>query len=108
MTRAAIIALSLSLCLGLSGCGSLIKVHRLDVQQGNVLTQDMLARVHKGMTPTQVKDVLGDPVLKTFIKNDTLEYVYTWQPGYGKFSEKRSIIYFKRGRMSHIETLTTP
>lgn len=106
MTRSAIVALSLASCLTLSGCGSLIKVHRLDVQQGNVINSDKLQRLHKGMSEERVKDILGDPVLSTFVQSNTLEYVYTWQPGYGKFTEKRLTVYFRQGGLDTYQVET--
>jgi outer membrane protein assembly factor BamE len=99
--KTAIIASSLGLCLTLTGCGSLIKVHRLDVQQGNIISKDALAKIHKGMSEGSVRTALGDPVLTNIFNENNLEYVYTWQPGYGKFTEKRITVYFHNGKMTH-------
>ncbi len=90
--------------LMLSACGSLIKVHRLDVQQGNVLTVQQIKSVHRGMTQQQVIDRLGQPVLTNVFHPDQLVYVYTWQPGYGKLTQKQVIFYFNKGRLTHYET----
>jgi outer membrane protein assembly factor BamE len=96
-----ILASTFTACFSVSGCGSLIKVHRLDVQQGNVITQDMLGKLRKGMSKSDVLAVLGQPVLSSILKKDSLDYVYTWQPGYGKFTKKQVIVTFRKGRMTH-------
>lgn len=98
--KALIIASTLGACLTLAGCGSVIKVHRLDVQQGNIITTSMLKKLHNGMSESQVKAVLGTPVLTSVFNANTLEYVYTWQPGYGKFTEQRITVTFKNGHMT--------
>lgn len=101
-----IIPLSLALCMTaslLTGCGSIIKVHRLDVQQGNIITADMLARLTPGMSRQTVKDVLGDPVMTTVFKQSDLEYVYTFQPSYGKMTKSQVTVYFKNNKMTHVQ-----
>ncbi len=103
MMRALIVALISLCCLTLTGCGILFRVRHLDVQQGNVITPDMVAKLHKGMSRQQVITVLGDPVLQTLYENKTLEYVYTWQPGYGKMTEKRLVVLFYNGRLSNFK-----
>jgi outer membrane protein assembly factor BamE len=46
--------------LALSGCGL---VYKIDVQQGNYVTQDLVAKVKNGMTRAEVKQILGTPLL---------------------------------------------
>ena len=43
-----------------AGCGF---VHKIDVQQGNYVTQDAVAKVKDGMTKSEVRQVLGTPLL---------------------------------------------
>ena len=42
----------------LAGC-----VHRIDIQQGNYVTQDLVDRLKPGMTKAEVKQLLGTPLL---------------------------------------------
>ncbi len=108
MFRAMIVALTALVGFSLTGCGSLIRVHRLDVQQGNVITDGMLSRLHKGMSQQQVLNIFGQPVLNSLFIDNQLVYVYTWQPGYGKLSEKRLTITFQHGKVAHYEMVTKP
>ncbi len=107
MFRAMIVALTALVCFNLVGCGKMFRVHRLDVQQGNIITDDMMHHLHKGMSRQQVLKVLGQPVLTTLFENNTLEYVYTWQPGYSDRTEKRLTIDFRNNKVVKYNLVTT-
>ncbi len=71
-------ALLLIACLAASGCSfQLPKIHRVTVQQGNVITQEMVDRLKPGMTPEQVAFVMGGPVVRNAFDNSRWDYVYT-------------------------------
>ena len=53
------------------------QVYKLSVQQGNVITQEMVDRLKPGMTRNQVEFVMGKPVLVDPFKQDQWVYVYT-------------------------------
>ncbi len=53
------------------------RVYKLSVQQGNVITQEMVDRLTPGMTRNQVEFVMGKPVLADPFKQDRWVYVYT-------------------------------
>jgi outer membrane protein assembly factor BamE len=80
----------------LQGCGSgLFSVHRPDVQQGNALEDDRIAQLEAGMTPEQVRFLLGDPVLRDPFHGDRRwEYVYYLKPGDGAPERRRVTVYF--------------
>jgi outer membrane protein assembly factor BamE len=85
--------------LALTSC-SYFHIHRMDVEQGNVITQDMVNQVHNGMTIAQVKSIMGNPVLTNVFDQERLDYVYTYKPGYGAGTEKYVTFIFKNGRLS--------
>jgi outer membrane protein assembly factor BamE len=89
------------LLLALTGC-SYFHVHKMDIQQGNVITDDMVSRLHEGMTFEQVKAVMGTPVLTNVFDENRKDYVYTYKPGYGDFSERYVTVIFRNGRVSAI------
>ncbi len=83
---AARVGLAAALCLGLGGCSSLqssdnvlgfITPYRLEVVQGNVVTQEQAAKVQPGMTRTQVRDILGSPLLTDIFHADRWDYAFT-------------------------------
>ena len=53
------------------------RVYKLSVQQGNVITQEMVDRLKPGMTRNQVEFVMGKPVLGDPFNDDQWVYVYT-------------------------------
>lgn len=75
----------------------------MDIEQGNILTQEEVDRVHPGMTKAQVKAIMGSPVLDNIFTTNREEYVYTYKPAYGDLVEKRIGLIFQNGRLQHIE-----
>jgi len=67
MLFAAILALLLS--------GSL-SVDKVEVQQGNVVTQEMIDKLKPGMTPSQVRFVMGTPLIVDPFHQDRWDYYY--------------------------------
>lgn len=55
----------------------LVTPYRLEVVQGNVLTKEMVERVKPGMSRTQVKDLLGTPLLADVFHDARWDYVFT-------------------------------
>ena len=53
------------------------RVYKLSVQQGNVITQEMVDRLKPGMTRNQVEFVMGKPVLGDPFSDDQWVYIYT-------------------------------
>lgn len=53
------------------------RVYKLSVQQGNVITQEMVDRLEPGMTRNQVEYVMGRPVLEDPFDDDQWVYLYT-------------------------------
>ena len=53
------------------------RVYKLSVQQGNVITQEMVDRLEPGMTRNQVEYVMGRPVLQDPFDDDHWVYLYT-------------------------------
>jgi outer membrane protein assembly factor BamE len=88
---------ALIMMCALSGC-----VHKMDIEQGNIVTQEMVNRIHTGMTMQQVKDIMGDPVLLNTFADNRVDYVYTFSPGYGNMAEKYITLTFSRGRLRSI------
>lgn len=86
----------------LSGCG-LFRVHKLDIEQGNIITPEEVRKLHYGMSESQVKQVMGNPVLINLFSKNRLDYVYTFQPGYGRKLEKRLVLMFRYGVLREIQ-----
>lgn len=87
-------ALLLSL---LAGCaGTRFGPHRIDVRQGNALDQENVARLKTGLNRSQVRFLLGTPLLDDPFHNDRWDYVYVFYKA-GKLAEQRRISLFFEG-----------
>lgn len=93
----------------LAGCGSWsnpidrIKPHKIDIPQGNVLQQDMLDKLKPGMTPSQVRFILGTPLIVDPFHSNRWDYVYRLEKE-GKLVENRRItVIFENDRLKALQ-----
>ena len=78
-------------------------VHRITVQQGNVITQIMIDKLKPGMTKSQVRYVLGTTVIDDPLNQNRWDYIYTIQiPGTPEIQKKLQL-HFVDGRLSHFD-----
>ncbi|MFI8227103.1 outer membrane protein assembly factor BamE [Pseudomonas sp. NPDC085632] len=79
--------------LALAGC-SFPGVYKFDIQQGNVVTQDMIDQLRPGMTRPQVRFIMGNPLLVDTFHADRWDYLYSLQPGGGERQQERISVIF--------------
>lgn len=60
----------------ISAC-SVPEVYKLTVQQGNIVTQDMLDQLKAGMNQRQVAYIMGTPLIKSAYQENRWDYIYT-------------------------------
>ena len=90
------------LALLLASCSS-ITPYKIDVQQGNVITQDMVAKLKPGMTKPQVRFILGTPLLMDTFHANRWDYVYLFDKA-GKLQEKRKFtVIFENDLLKRVE-----
>ena len=85
------------LATAISGCSSVPRIvneYKIDVQQGNVLTQDMVSQLKPGLTKDQVRFILGTPVLMDIFHANRWDYVYRLQKGSNGVAEMRKFSTF--------------
>jgi outer membrane protein assembly factor BamE len=95
--RALPVFLALCLGLGLGGC-SYLRVYTIDINQGNVLTRDMVDKLKPGMTPAQVRYVLGTPLVTDTLDTSRWDYVYCYRPG--TYAQKANLPPVKNRRLT--------
>ena len=87
--------LSLLACsVFLTGCGStvpIVKPFKMDIQQGNVVTSKMLLQLKPGMTKSQVKFIMGTPLIVDSFHSNRWDYFYQMRQA-GKIKEQRRVI----------------
>ncbi len=89
--------------IALTACSSLQfpGVYRITVDQGNIVTQEMVDQLRPGMTRSQVQFILGSPMLEHTFASQRWDYVYTTQDGIQERKQKRLTVFFEGDRMSH-------
>ncbi|MEE4302298.1 MAG: outer membrane protein assembly factor BamE [Pseudomonadales bacterium] len=110
MMRTAGTLLALLLIANTSACSSIDLpelrfpgVYRATIQQGNVVTQEMVDRLRPGMTRRQVRFVLGEPVVANAFRADRWDYLYTIQIGAQERQQQRLTLYFDDDELSYFE-----
>lgn len=91
--------IALTIFASAAGCS----IYRIDVTQGNILTQEMVDRLEPGMTRRQVRAIMGTPVLRDPFHADRWDYVYWFQPGGGEPEQRRVALFFENDRLVRIE-----
>jgi outer membrane protein assembly factor BamE len=69
-------------------------VHKVDIQQGNIVSQEMIDKLRPGMTQSQVQFVLGTPLVVDTFNNMRWDYFYSRLSSSGVKTEERMTIYF--------------
>lgn len=78
-------------------------VYKIDIQQGNVITQDMIDQLQPGMTKRQVQFVMGTPLVRDTFNQNRWDYLYSFQPG-GETRQQESLsLYFEGDKLSYFE-----
>lgn len=103
--------------VGLSGCSTVGKVgdsftnaldrmpfvYRLDIQQGNMIDQEMVDKLQIGMTKTQVRYLLGTPLLVDTFHLERWDYIYRMKDGGEEAEQTRISLSFEDDRLSRID-----
>ena len=91
--------------LFLAGCGSNIGfpgVYRIDVEQGNIITSEMVEQLQQGMTRRQVRFILGTPLIEDTFHNDRWDYRYTLRNGTNTLEENMLTVYFEDDKLVNV------
>lgn len=85
------------LAMALSACGSTEWgfPYRANIQQGNWITAEQVARLQPGMSREQVRFLLGTPTLQDIFRSDRWDYPYYSKPGYGEPETRRFSVWFE-------------
>ena len=81
-------------CLLLSACAEFPGVYRIDIEQGNIVTQDMVDQLRPGMTKRQVRFIMGTPLIEDTFNPERWDYLYSFQPGGEPRELTRMVVFF--------------
>lgn len=95
-------AASLAFYLAACGGGWSLSPYRIDVRQGNMVTQEMVSQLRPGMTKDQVRFVLGTPLLTDVFHAERWDYIYRFQPGHGEPQQRLITVFFADGKLTRL------
>ena len=76
--------------------------YRIDVRQGNFVTQEMVAQLKPGLTRDQVRFILGSPLVADMFHIDRWDYVYRFQPGHGEVQQRTLTVFFQDNKLTRV------
>ncbi|KYN66264.1 outer membrane protein assembly factor BamE [Pantoea agglomerans] len=90
LTAAAVVMLMMT-----AGCSTLERVvYRPDINQGNYLVANDVAKIHTGMTQQQVAYTLGTPMMKDPFGSNVWYYVFRQEPGHERVKQQTLTLNF--------------
>src|SRR5450432_2615853 len=96
------LVLSGALSLAVSGC-----VYRINIQQGNFLNQSAVDTVKEGMTRSQVRYLLGTPMVADSFNKERWDYIYYLKKGRTRHVDSRRVtVYFEGDKVAKLDKPT--
>ena len=82
--------------LALNACADwLPEAHKLDLQQGNTVKLEQLEAISIGMSKTEVRKIMGSPMLSDPFHNQRWDYIYRFIPNKGFERKSLLTLYFE-------------
>jgi outer membrane protein assembly factor BamE len=80
--------------------------YKVEIRQGNLITQEMRAKIKPGMTQMQVKALLGAPLINDPYHANRWDYLYRLEQR-GKVVESQCLtLYFEQNALASIDDAT--
>ena len=96
----------LAVALALAGCGSI--VHRIDIQQGNIVAPETFAKLKLGMTRTEVRTLLGTPLLTDPFHANRWDYYFRNEMRGRQVEQNRFSVWFEDEKVVRVDGQPTP
>jgi outer membrane protein assembly factor BamE len=107
MPRASNVVLALLCASLLAGCGLPralgIAPYKIEIQQGNFVSQEMVSQLKSGMSKEQVRQIMGTPLLVDIFHAERWDYFYSRQTTEGKREKRKVVIFFEDGKLARID-----
>ena len=77
-------------------------VYRIDVEQGNIVTREMVDQLQPGMSKRQVRFILGTPLVEDSFNRDRWDYLYNKRNGLEVLAEESVTVHFEGDKLSSV------
>tara|TARA_B100000287_G_scaffold304587_1_gene287826 strand:+ start:481 stop:810 length:330 start_codon:yes stop_codon:yes gene_type:complete len=94
--------ITLFICIFITSC-SLPKTYEVVIAQGNLVDQEMIDKLEVGMTESQVKFVMGSPLISDTFDPNRWDYFTSVTQGSKTFTEQKITLYFKENKLTRWE-----
>lgn len=111
--RASHLVLAAAACFGVAGCGSFdraslriadsITPYKVEVVQGNFVSKEQVAALKPGMSRTQVRDILGTPLVTSVFHAGRWDYVFTLKRHGIQEQARKLTVFFKGDLLERFE-----
>ncbi len=81
----------------------LLPIYRPNIQQGNFVSREMVDQLKVGMTPEQVRFVLGTPLIVDVFHGERWDYPFRMKRGDGTVTSSHVVVRFKEGRVASFD-----
>ena len=94
-------SLLVALCLLVTGCSwaPSLGVYKIDVNQGNFVTQDAVEKLKVGQSRSQVRLILGTPLIADAFHGNRWDYVYRFENQGRVIEERKFMVAFKDDKL---------
>ena len=108
--RFPLVASLIWLSLSLTGCGNFgfPGVYTIDVEQGNIVTPEMVEQLQPGMTRRQVRFVMGTPLIEDTFNENRWDYRYLNRNGAKILGESQLTVIFEGDALVRVEGPDAP
>jgi len=103
MLRMSRLFAALACAVVLAGCP-----YRIEVQQGNFVSQDMVDQLKEGMSKDQVRQIMGTPLLADIFHADRWDYIYSRAGTDGKQEKRKLAVFFADGKLTRVDGEAAP
>jgi outer membrane protein assembly factor BamE len=102
----------------LAGCGTVdgasrritdaVTPYRIEIVQGNFVSKEQVEALQKGMSPEQVRQILGTPLVTSLFHGERWDYVFTLKRQGVAPQQRRLTVFFQNGGMDRVEGDSMP
>ena len=90
------------LALGACGVPQIVTPYRMEIQQGNYVSQEMVSQLKPGMSKEQVRFILGTPLVTDIFHADRWDYVFFRELPNGKREQRSLSVVFEGGKLARV------